>query len=96
MDKASSKSVHSTRGVSFIKLAVLSAGLALATTTVSSAQSFDPEYGTGNVAFAAGWGGGVAPLSARAAYYGTDRASAMKPAITPRSTRVSYQGARRK
>lgn len=100
MDKASPKSVYySVRGAALIKLAVLSAGLVLATATVSSAQSFDAEYGTGNVGHAGGWTG-VSPLDARAAYYGedrygTDRAYMTRATIAPRPGRVVYRNSRK-
>jgi hypothetical protein len=53
MDKASPTSVFSTFSASLLKLAVLgaSAGAGIALATISFAQSYDPDMGSGNIAY---------------------------------------------
>jgi hypothetical protein len=49
MDKASPTSVFLTRGASLLKLTLLGAGAGVALATVSFAQSYDPDVGSGNI-----------------------------------------------
>ena len=49
MDKASLTSVFLTRGASLLKLTLLGAGAGVALATVSFAQSYDPDVGSGNI-----------------------------------------------
>jgi hypothetical protein len=52
MEKARPESVLSMTRSSVSKLAILCAGVALGIVTSSFAQSYDPEFGTGNVGIA--------------------------------------------
>ena len=49
MDKSNATSAFSTARTLLAKLAFLGAGVALGIVTTSFAQSYDPDYGTGNV-----------------------------------------------
>jgi len=52
MDKTSPASVFAVARASFGKLAFLGAGIALGIVTSTFAQSYDPEFGSGNVGIA--------------------------------------------